>query len=58
VKWYGKAAEQGDVNSQGMLGVLYYSGEGVPKNSTEAVKWFRKAADQGEARSQCILARC
>ena len=50
-----KKAEQGDAAAQNELGVMYYSGTGVPKNSTEAVKWFRKAARQGNAAAQFNL---
>ncbi|MDP5014028.1 MAG: sel1 repeat family protein [Opitutales bacterium] len=49
-------AEAGDPNAQSNLGVMYYSGEGVPKDSAEALKWFRKAADQGHAPAQLHLA--
>lgn len=49
-------AEAGDPNAQYDLGVMYYSGEGVPKDAAEALKWFRKAADQGHAPAQFDLA--
>ena len=52
VKWYRKAADQGDADAQYNLGVMYASGEGVPENDAEAVKWYRKAADQGDADAQ------
>ena len=41
-----EGAEQGDAPAQFNLALLYYDGQGVPQNYTEAVKWFRKAADQ------------
>ena len=44
VKWYRKAAEQGDAEAQYNLGVMYDKGEGVPKNNVEAYKWFNLAA--------------
>ena len=50
-----KKAEQGDANAQFNLGWMYAIGDGVPKDSTEAVKWFRKAAEQGNANAQCSL---
>ena len=40
-------AEQGDVNAQLMLGLLYVDGDGVPLDEVEATYWFRKAAEQG-----------
>ena len=58
VKWYRKAAEQGDAVAQCNLGVMYTTGQGVSQNYTEAVKWCRKAADQGDAQAQCILGVC
>ena len=45
-------AKQGEAYAQYNLGLIYFKGEGVPKNDTEAVKWFRKAADQGHATAQ------
>ena len=47
VKWYRKAADQGNASAQYDLGEMYASGDGVPKDGAEAVKWYRKAADQG-----------
>lgn len=55
VKWYRKAAEQGDAAAQCNLGFCYYYGKDVLQNYTEAVKWYRKAAEQGNARAQRIL---
>jgi hypothetical protein len=48
-------AEQGDAKAQFSLGGMYAKGEGVVKDSVEAVKWFRKAADQGSANAQLNL---
>ena len=55
VKWYRKAAEQGNAFAQYNLGNMYANGKGVPKNDSEAVKWYRKAAEQGYASAQCNL---
>lgn len=55
VKWYRKAAEQGDAQAQSYLGAMYYTGKGVPKDYAEAIKWFRKAAEQGDAKAQVVL---
>ena len=52
VKWYRKAADQGEALAQSTLGFMYAKGQGVPQNYAEAVRWFRKAADQGNARAQ------
>jgi TPR repeat protein len=42
-----RKAQEGDADAQFKLGVMYYEGEGVPKDAAEAVKWFRSAAEQG-----------
>ena len=49
LKWYRKAADQGNADAQAMVGAFYYLGKGVPKDAAEAHKWYRKAADQGDA---------
>ena len=48
-------AEQGDVEAQYNLGVLYGMGRGVTLDDAEAVRWYRLAADQGHARGQFNL---
>jgi hypothetical protein len=55
VKWYRKAAEQGDAKAQFNLGAAYKSGEGVQQDYAEAEKWYRKAAEQGYAGAQFNL---
>ena len=50
-----RAAKQGDVLAQSVLGLLYFDGRGVPKNYREAIKWFRLAAWQGDATAQYSL---
>ena len=45
-------AEAGDARAQYGLGLMYATGQGVPKSDVEAVKWYRLAADQGEANAQ------
>ena len=42
-----KAADQGYAPAQGILGMRYYAGQGVPQDYVEALKWYRKAAAQG-----------
>jgi uncharacterized protein len=56
VKWFRKAAEQGDAIAQYNLALMYRDGEGVTQDDAEAVKWFRKAAEQGVANAQYNLA--
>ena len=45
-------AEQGDVNAQLNLALMYYNGEGVPQDDKTAVKWYTLAAEQGYAKAQ------
>ncbi len=47
-KWFEKAAQRGVVDSQYNLGVLFESGQGLPKNLTEAYVWYSIAAKQGD----------
>jgi TPR repeat protein len=49
VRLYRKAAEQGNVNAQFWLGLMYRCGKGVQKDDVEAAKWFCMAAEQGQA---------
>ncbi len=56
VKWYRKAAEQGDANAQYNFGAMYGNGHGVQQDYAEAVKWYRKAAEQDHAKAQFNLA--
>jgi TPR repeat protein len=48
-------ADQGDAQAQFNLGLMYATGEGVPKDAAEAVKWYRLAADQNHPRAQFNL---
>lgn len=48
-EWVGLAEEQFK------LANIYYLGNGVPRDYTEAAKWFGLAADQGLAKSQHMM---
>ena len=48
-------AEQGDAAAQYNLGLMYYTGQGVPQDYKEAVKWYRLSAEQGYAEGQYNL---
>jgi TPR repeat protein len=52
---YQKEADQGDAESQYVLGMVYDNGFGVAKDKTKAAKWYQKAADQGHAKAQAKL---
>jgi hypothetical protein len=55
VRWYRKAADQGDATAQYALGFMYRRGQGVPRDYAEAARWYRKAADQGDETAQIVL---
>lgn len=55
VKYYRKAAEQGDEAACENLAMAYGMGDGVPEDKTEAHKWFLKAAELGSAFAQYIV---
>jgi TPR repeat protein len=46
IRWYLKAAEQGNADAQNNLGLMY---------QTEAIKWYLKAAEQGNTGAQFNL---
>lgn len=50
-----KDAENGDVNTQYRVGVMYTKGIGGTKSYSEAEKWLRKAAQQGHPAAQNAL---
>ena len=50
------AAENGDVNAQVNLGVLYYGGDYVRQDFAKALRYSQKAAEQGNAIAQTNMA--
>ena len=52
---WGPIADQGAPDAQFYLGFMNEYGQGVPRNSVEAIKWYRKAADQHHAVAQFSL---
>jgi tetratricopeptide (TPR) repeat protein len=59
VKWFHKAADQGNATAQRLIGDFYYNGwGGVAVDYSEAAKWYRKAADQNEVTAECCLGDC
>jgi uncharacterized protein len=44
ILWYRKAADQGDDEAQFALAHIYERGEGVPRDTAQALEWYRKAA--------------
>jgi S1-C subfamily serine protease len=58
VKWFRKAAEQGNAFGQMSLAFCYEEGNGVAKDYNEAAVWCRKAAEQGNPLAQYNLGVC
>jgi TPR repeat protein len=44
LKWYRKAADQGNARAQTILGAMYYFGQGVPQDYVQAHMWYNLAA--------------
>jgi TPR repeat protein len=54
-KWYLKAAEQNNLESECSLGFVYLLGIGTEVNPSEAIKWWTKSAMQGDWLAQLSL---
>ena len=48
-------AEKGYALAQMKLSRRYEEGDGMPRNSEEALKWCRKAAEQGDPDAQYVM---
>jgi len=55
VRWFQKAAEQGNASAQNNLGSMHGCGQGVNQDYSEAARWYQKAAEQGHASAQSNL---
>jgi hypothetical protein len=55
MKWLRLAADQGNVEAEDRVGLMYYLGEGVPQDYAEAVRWYKTAANKGNAHAQWQL---
>jgi uncharacterized protein len=47
--------DQGNADAQDNLAIMYYVGQGVPQNRSEAIRLYRLAAEQGNAHAQDAL---
>ena len=52
VKLYRRAADQGHADAANSLAIMYFRGNGVPYDDTEAARWFLRAAELGDANAQ------
>ena len=48
MKWYRRAAEQGDAQAQNNLGVVYSKGQSVLLDYIQAHKWYNLSAMHGD----------
>ena len=55
VRWYRRAAEQGQAAAQVRLAKMYDEGKGVTQDYAESARWCRAAADQGNEEAQIVL---
>jgi TPR repeat protein len=55
LKWYTKAAEQGDAKAQYFIGIMYHLGHGVIQDLEKAAGFYLKAAEQGMAEAQYFI---
>ncbi|GAB0148530.1 MULTISPECIES: SEL1-like repeat protein [Marichromatium] len=56
-EWVAKAAEQGHVRAQLVMGGLYEKGRGVIQDYELALAWYRRAAAQGNPQAMARLGR-
>lgn len=56
VYWLTKAAEQGNVDAQFVVGNIYRDGFGVEKNNSLAIAWYKKAAAHGHGAAMWWIA--
>ena len=55
VKWFRKAAAQGNAEAQYELSVSYERGIGVEQDMQSALEWLKKAAENGSPQAQWIF---
>ena len=57
VRWFRRAADQGDASAQVSLGFMYANGRGVPQDDVNAHMWLNLAAVQssgGDRESEAL----
>lgn len=56
IELYRAAAEQGNVEGELGLGVMYAAGEGVERDQEQALYWIQRSAEHGHAPAMEVLA--
>ena len=57
VSLFEEAARSGGIRSQNILGLMYWTGIGVPRSSGEAVRWLQLATSKGDMHAKANLER-
>ncbi|XP_036620664.1 LRP2-binding protein isoform X2 [Trichosurus vulpecula] len=50
--WHSEACGNGNLESQGALGLMYFYGQGIPQNTDAALQCLRQAANRGNVYAQ------
>jgi hypothetical protein len=53
--WINKSAQQGYLEAQCQLGLLYVAGAGVDREYEKGINWIKQAAKQGHSRARKLL---
>lgn len=56
LRWFRKAAAEGDAAAEYMVGECHYYGHGTDEDISEALNWYRKAAEHGYVYGQLDVA--
>ena len=54
-KWFSKAAELGHAQSQYIVGLMYYFGEGIPKDESKGVQLIKQSAQNGFEEARKVI---
>jgi hypothetical protein len=55
LKWFQRAADQGNPKAQDRIALMYYYGQGVPQDYAQAAHWYQLAAQGGDYHARLQL---
>jgi hypothetical protein len=55
LKWFERAADQGNPKAQDRIALMYYYGQGVPQDYAQAAHWYQLAAQGGDYHARLQL---
>jgi TPR repeat protein len=55
MRWYTKAADQGDTSAQYNLALMYEEGDGTAKDVVSAYMWYSLAAAEGDEDAKAAM---